>query len=512
MTIGHNDLPGPRPVPRARDAEPDRVRGHLPAARGAGRPVHAQGARRLPGPRRGADRRRALARAAAAAAAGALDRGAAALQAQVGQVYVDPALVSWAVDLATATRKPAEAGLDAIAPYISYGASPRGPISVIAAARALARAPRPRLRARRPTSRRSSATRSATGSCSPTRRSRRRSPPTRCSTQVLEAIAPPQIDLGRARRRGVKGLVAAVGRRADARPPGPRADHGREPRGARAGDRPPRRRPARGRLPLGLRRASAPSCYQVRPYEAGRRRPPDRLERHRPHRRRRTSGSSSPSGCSSPGSCSTASASMAFGTAERRKADVAEGVALAVGHAATRRGNRLGLVAFGAGGPALAPAAAGPPRAAADARGAARGAGRASGGLGRGAARSLDGLARPALARRDRLGLPRPDRLAQRRCCASPAGIRRSRSRSATRASRSSPTSASCGSSIPRPAASCASTRATAACASASPPPRPRSATASCGMLAVGRRPPRRALDRGRLAARARRLPASGAR
>jgi uncharacterized protein (DUF58 family) len=42
-----------------------------------------------------------------------------------------------------------------------------------------------------------------------------------------------------------------------------------------------------------------------------------------------------------------ASASMAFGTAERRKADVAEGVALAVGHAASRRGNRLGLVAFG---------------------------------------------------------------------------------------------------------------------------------------------------------------------
>ena len=42
-----------------------------------------------------------------------------------------------------------------------------------------------------------------------------------------------------------------------------------------------------------------------------------------------------------------ASASMAFGTAERRKADVAEGVAVAVGYAATRRGNRLGLVSFG---------------------------------------------------------------------------------------------------------------------------------------------------------------------
>ncbi|HZT14308.1 MAG TPA: DUF58 domain-containing protein [Gaiellaceae bacterium] len=41
------------------------------------------------------------------------------------------------------------------------------------------------------------------------------------------------------------------------------------------------------------------------------------------------------------------SASMAFGTADRRKADVAEGVAVAVGYAATRRGNRLGTVVFG---------------------------------------------------------------------------------------------------------------------------------------------------------------------
>ena len=39
--------------------------------------------------------------------------------------------------------------------------------------------------------------------------------------------------------------------------------------------------------------------------------------------------------------------SMAFGTAERRKADVALGVTLAVGHAATVRGNRVGLVGFG---------------------------------------------------------------------------------------------------------------------------------------------------------------------
>src|ERR671937_1381759 len=43
------------------------------------------------------------------------------------------------------------------------------------------------------------------------------------------------------------------------------------------------------------------------------------------------------------------SPSMAFGTADRRKADVAEGVALAVAHVASRRGNRLGVVAFGEG-------------------------------------------------------------------------------------------------------------------------------------------------------------------
>ena len=43
------------------------------------------------------------------------------------------------------------------------------------------------------------------------------------------------------------------------------------------------------------------------------------------------------------------SPSMSFGTADRRKADVAEGVALALGHLASRRGNRLGFVAFGSG-------------------------------------------------------------------------------------------------------------------------------------------------------------------
>jgi uncharacterized protein (DUF58 family) len=50
------------------------------------------------------------------------------------------------------------------------------------------------------------------------------------------------------------------------------------------------------------------------------------------------------------------SASMHFGTADRRKADVAEGAALAIGHVATRRGNRLGIVTFGGAEPRALPA------------------------------------------------------------------------------------------------------------------------------------------------------------
>jgi uncharacterized protein (DUF58 family) len=49
------------------------------------------------------------------------------------------------------------------------------------------------------------------------------------------------------------------------------------------------------------------------------------------------------------------SLSMQFGTADRRKADVAEGVAIAVGHLATRRGNRLGIVTFGDSSPTALP-------------------------------------------------------------------------------------------------------------------------------------------------------------
>ena len=60
------------------------------------------------------------------------------LQSEAADVYVDPALISWSVDVATATRRPRDHGLNDVDDYIAFGASPRGPISLVAAARALA--------------------------------------------------------------------------------------------------------------------------------------------------------------------------------------------------------------------------------------------------------------------------------------------------------------------------------------------------------------------------------------
>ena len=60
------------------------------------------------------------------------------LRAAAREVYVDPALARYAVQIASATRDPAAVGLAELAPYIAFGASPRGPISLMVAARALA--------------------------------------------------------------------------------------------------------------------------------------------------------------------------------------------------------------------------------------------------------------------------------------------------------------------------------------------------------------------------------------
>jgi MoxR-like ATPase len=60
------------------------------------------------------------------------------LQTQADRVYVDPALMEYAVRLATATRAPGAHSMPEIARYITYGASPRASINLILTARALA--------------------------------------------------------------------------------------------------------------------------------------------------------------------------------------------------------------------------------------------------------------------------------------------------------------------------------------------------------------------------------------
>ncbi len=60
------------------------------------------------------------------------------LQAACREVYVDPALVRYAVSLVAATRQPAQVGLQEMQRLIVLGASPRASIALIEAARALA--------------------------------------------------------------------------------------------------------------------------------------------------------------------------------------------------------------------------------------------------------------------------------------------------------------------------------------------------------------------------------------
>jgi MoxR-like ATPase len=60
------------------------------------------------------------------------------LQAATDAVYVDGGVADYAVRLVLATRAPADHGLAELAPYISFGASPRGSLGLVAGARALA--------------------------------------------------------------------------------------------------------------------------------------------------------------------------------------------------------------------------------------------------------------------------------------------------------------------------------------------------------------------------------------
>ena len=60
------------------------------------------------------------------------------LQAAADRVEVDPGTLQYAVDLVHATREPAGHGLPDLVEYLSYGASPRATLGLIAAGKALA--------------------------------------------------------------------------------------------------------------------------------------------------------------------------------------------------------------------------------------------------------------------------------------------------------------------------------------------------------------------------------------
>jgi MoxR-like ATPase len=60
------------------------------------------------------------------------------LQQEADRVYVDPSLIQFAVQLAHASREPGLVGLQDLARYVTFGASPRSSISLVLAARALA--------------------------------------------------------------------------------------------------------------------------------------------------------------------------------------------------------------------------------------------------------------------------------------------------------------------------------------------------------------------------------------
>ena len=129
--------PLPEAVPRRRDPEPGRVRGHVPAARGAARPLPAQGRAADPRPGQRA-RDRAAARLAASTRATSRAAGVTAVagpddiaagQAAVKTVQVAPEVIGYIVDIARATRE---------SPSLSLGVSPRGATALMRSARAWA--------------------------------------------------------------------------------------------------------------------------------------------------------------------------------------------------------------------------------------------------------------------------------------------------------------------------------------------------------------------------------------
>ncbi len=121
-----------RPVPRARDREPDRAGGHVPAPRGAARPLLPQDRARLPERRRG-DRDRARAARAPSArrpeAGRHARRGRASSSARSRTSTSTSSLLRWIVELVAATRELEQ---------VALGASVRASLALERTARAWA--------------------------------------------------------------------------------------------------------------------------------------------------------------------------------------------------------------------------------------------------------------------------------------------------------------------------------------------------------------------------------------
>ena len=291
VTIGGETHPRAEPVPGARHPEPDRVRGHLPAARGPGRPVPDEGRGRLPDADRGGGGRRARDRPAGRgrAACSTMEsllrfrgrRGARSTSTARSSAY--------AVELADATRRPDRYGLDDLEHLVEYGAA--------RAVRSAWSSPRRRWRCCAAAATCSTSDVrdlapdvSATASCSPTtrcsrRRRRRRRPGPRAGRVEPGVEAEPPEEYGEASSRSTRppgsqgpgpmpgrwcaALELALARRASSaaarRPPCPRRRRGHRARPAAAlpagRRRPPARR--RGQRPHGPA-ARAPAGARAR--------------------------------------------------------------------------------------------------------------------------------------------------------------------------------------------------------------------------------------------------------
>ena len=132
VTVEGETFPLRGAVPRARDRQPGRVRRHLPAARGAARPVPDAGRVRLPDRRRGVRRAAAPARAPAGGAdarrRSPTRPACSAMQAAVETVTVDESVGRYCVALAAATRDHPQVLIGRLAARLAGAdARPRGP-------------------------------------------------------------------------------------------------------------------------------------------------------------------------------------------------------------------------------------------------------------------------------------------------------------------------------------------------------------------------------------------------